>query len=194
MHWFITLCVNQWLPSSFLLEFSSVMPWQIGTASVYLPCHLASYSCTITLYIWATFATCSGLGPCNTKEFAFKAQATDVSLNLFYSFLLISVFSSTKRRKRRKHIVWDLLWVSSVMSCACKVFIFHPRIAEKNWVRGKINYSTIKIPARFQVTYVWRSICLKFLWRPYHYKKLPLNVRFQLCYGFVYEIYLAKNC
>lgn len=69
MHWFITLCVraNQRSPSWFLLESSSAMPWQIGTAPVYLPCPLASYSCTITLCTWAALATCLALCPCNTK-------------------------------------------------------------------------------------------------------------------------------
>lgn len=64
------------VPSWFLLENSSVMAWQIGTAPVCLPCHLSSYSCTITLYMWAALATCLVLGPCNVKEKLLCFQGT----------------------------------------------------------------------------------------------------------------------
>lgn len=131
MHWFITLCVraNQRSPSWFLLESSSAMPWQIGTAPVYLPCPLASYSCTITLCTWAALATCLALCPCNTKGKLLCFQGTwhrrilksllDPSSNL-----CLSLYQEEKEDKTRS--------LGFALGCACNIHVVHLRIAEKN--------------------------------------------------------------
>lgn len=137
MHWFITLHVrvNQWSSCSFLLEISSAMAWQVSTASGCLPCPPASYSCTITLYIRAAFATLLWF-----RSLQYQKEAVLLSRHqprtrpwiAFTAFFWSLSFPSTKKRKR-KDIVWGFLWVSSVSSCAHSVCIFHLRIAEKNW-------------------------------------------------------------
>lgn len=150
------------------------MDWQIGTASVYLPCHLASYSCTITLYM-----SCFGHLLCfpavpKRSCFAFNAPGTETSSPLVYISLLISSILSAKKR-RREHAVWGLLWANSVvMSCAYSVCIFHLQIAEQNWVcETKQTTRPLKYLRAF-TSCMYEDTCLKFLQRPHPLVKLPL--------------------